>query len=468
MEKMADAGIVISINKWEEQIKSVPSITTSNSAELKNHLIDTIDNLKAAGLDDEESFRIALRRLGDITILKNEFDEVNMPVIQMRKIILVFSGILVSFLLYSLMNLSTSFLFFALYHQFFEPAKIIRYVVIYLTTYHFIFIFSTILLYFFGKRIVKGIIKLNFKPRHTILLFAGIFCIVVTNLWFQNTIRKIFDPDILTLTKYYATFGYSGYTFPFVMTICFLMLYKRYYSASGIDEIPTGSLHQGSKTLEDDAIIETRADLTGGEYLNNKFSFQWEKLKEIGLDSEEAYEVLLIRQGLGLPHKYNYNAGNPGDGAMKVFLVVLSGVLVYFFLHFLLNSSARILLTVLQLFENNAMLNIRRCWSFVIAFHFLFILFATSVYLLDMNVIQKLNRIIVKPVHIKWLLFTTAFLALVDRCFSPLSKNAIGHEVITLEFENIFIISQYSLPFVIGICFLVLFNKYYQNNILIE
>ena len=86
-----------------------------------------------------------------------------------------------------------------------------------------------------------------------------------------------------------------------------------------------------------------------------------------------------------------------------------------------------------------------------------------------MNVIQKLNRIIVKPVHTKWLLFVIAFLALVDRFFYPISRNAIGHElVITLEFENIFIISQYSLPFVIGICFLVLFNKYYQNNILIE
>ena len=382
MEKNADAGILMSINRWVEKIKSGSSLTASNSEELKNHLLDTMDNLKAAGLDDEEAFWIASRRLGDINILKNDFDEVNMPVIQMRKIILLFSGVLIYFLFYSLMHLTTGFLFFVLYQINYNPAEIVRYIFIYLSAYHLIFITLTILLYFYGKRIVTGIKKLNLKPRHTILLFACIFCIVVINLWFQNTIREIFNPDIRTLTKYYATFGYSGYTFPLLMTICFLVLYKRYYSASGKDEILPGGLHQGSDMLKEDAIIELRANLTGVEYLKNKFSFQWEKLKEIGLDAEEAYVVLFKRQGLGLPLEYNYNAVNRGEGAMKVFLTVLSGILVYFFLHFLLNSSVRILLTVLQLFENDAMLNIRRCWSFVILFHFIFILFATSVYLL--------------------------------------------------------------------------------------
>jgi hypothetical protein len=466
MEKNADAGILMSIKRWVDQLKSVPSLTTSNSEELKNHLLDTMDNLKAAGLDDEEAFWIASRRLGDISILKDEYDEVNMPVIQMRKIILVFSGILVFFLLYSLMHLTTKLLFFVLYQINYNPAEIIRYVVIYLSAYHFIFIFCTILLYFFGKRIVTGIKKLNFKPRHTILLFAGVFCIVVINLWFQNTIREIFDPDIRTLTKYYATFDYSGYTFPLIIIICFLMLYKRYYSASSIVEILHGGLPQESNMLKEDAIIETRVNLTGGECLKNKFSVQWEKLKEIGLDEEEASGVLLKRQGLELPHKDEYNAVNQSESTMMTFLTVLSGVLVYFFLYYLQNSAARILLTVLQHFENDAILNIRRTWTFVIAFHFILIFFATSVYLLDMNVIQRFKRIIIKPVHTKWLLFATIFLALVDRCFSPISKNAIGYELaLKFEFENIFNISQYSLLFVVGVCFLILFNKYYHNNI---
>lgn len=468
MGKSIDACKLTSIDRWVNQIRSIPSTTASNTEELKSHLLDIIDNLKADGLDDEEAFWIASRRMGEISLLKNDFDEVNMPIIQMRKIILGLSGILAYFLLYYVMQLFTRMLIIKLCYINSDPVKIISYVIYFLVGYHFIFILSTVHLYFFCKKTVTGIEILKIKPVHTCWLFVVIICLAFTNLHFNNIIFETFNEHLLYITHYRETLDYLSYSFPLTMIICFVALYRKYYLYTVVSEIPTDDLHLKDNIITENTIIGPCTDLTNEEYLKNKFSFLWEKLKKIGLDEEEALGVILKRQGVEFPHKEVPKAVNPFESTMRPFLTILNGILVYFFLHFLENSIARIVFIVLQHFKNDAILNIKHTWSFIIVFHLFFIFFATSVYLLDMNTIQKIKRLIIKPNHTKWLLYATIFLATLDRCFFPISRNAMGQEIaLKYKFENIFIISDYSLPLVAVICFLILFNKYYHNNMLI-
>lgn len=467
MEKNSYADIQISINSWLEQIKSVPSITASNSEELKNHLLDSMDNLKDDGLDDEEAFWIASRRMGDLSILKNEFDEVNMTVIQMRKIILILSGILGFFLLYSLMQLTTRLLFIELYHINIDPVKISWSVLFYLAACHFILIFSTILVCFLGKRRVKRLEMLKIKPPHTLVLFAGVICFVVSNLWLNKLILETFNDHILYFTHYSQFFDYLGYTFPLTIIICFVVLFKIYYSAI-LEDLMTSDLSHENHNIKEDAKINVDSKIIERESIKNKYHDQWENLKKIGLDENEAFGIILKRNSLGFPKNFAQITVSPSGGT-SLLLILLSGILVYFFVYFLLHSTIRISLTVLQHFENNAILNIKRVQTFVIAFHLIFIFFATSIYFRDMNLIQKLKQIIIKPFHTRLLLLATIFFAILDRCFFPIARNAIGSEVaLKYKFESIFIISNYSLLFVIWVCFWFLYNKYYRENIKIK
>ncbi len=467
MEKNSYADIQISINSWLEQIKSVPSITISNSEELKNHLLDSMDHLKAHGLDDEEAFWIASRRMGDISILKNEFDEVNITVIQMRKIILILSGILGFFLLYSLMQLTTRLIFIELYHINIDPVKISWSVLFYLAACHFILIFSTILVYFLGKRIVKRLEMLKIIPLHTLVLFAGVICFLVSNLWLNKLILETFNDHILYLTHYRQFLDYLGYTFPLTMIICFVVLYKRYYSAILEDVMSCDSSHENHNIMEDSKIY-VDSKIIEKESIKNKYNDLWKNLKKIGLDENEAFGIILKRNRLGFPNNCAQRQVNLSGGSMSSLLILLSGILIYFLLYFLLHSTIRISLTVLQHFENDAILNIKRVQSFLIAIHLIIIFFSTSIYFRDKHLIQKIKQIIFKPFHTRFLLYATIFFAILDRCFFPISRNAMGQEIaLKYKFENIFIISDYSLPLVAVFCFLILFNKYYHNNVLI-
>jgi hypothetical protein len=456
MEKNADSGVLMSVDHWFEQLKSVPSLTTSNSEELKSHLLDTMDDLKRGGLDEEEAFWIASRRLGDIVSLADEFGEVNMPVIQMRKIILVLTGIIVFFIFNSLMHLTTRLLFLGQFHAGTNPAEIVRNVLLYLTGYHFIFIISAILLWFLGKSIVAGIERLKLKPRHTFLLLALVISIFAGDLWLQHIIKENYNSDIITLSHYLATFDYSGYTFPLIVIICFVVLYRKYYSIAEIDPPPLGFI-LGNHPVKEEEMNGPGSILHDDDRLRIQFGNQLDDL------------INLKRQGLGLPQTEGNRPVIRPESAMSNFLIVLSGVLVFFFVYYLLHSSGRILLTVLQHFENDPALNIQRIWTFAIAFHLIFLVLATSVYLLDMNILQWVKRINIKPVHTIWLLFATIILALIDRYFFPISRNAIGRDILLSDaFENIFTISNYSLPLVIGSCFMILFYKYYRDNIRIR
>ena len=64
MESNNEFNLQEQIDHWLSKIKSEPSITESDSEELKSHLLDSIDKLKYSGLNDEEAFWVASRRIG--------------------------------------------------------------------------------------------------------------------------------------------------------------------------------------------------------------------------------------------------------------------------------------------------------------------------------------------------------------------------------------------------------------------
>ena len=61
------------IAEWRAYVAGAPGVNGRDVDELEGHLRDQIADLNAAGLDDEEAFLVAVKRMGDVDSLSREF-----------------------------------------------------------------------------------------------------------------------------------------------------------------------------------------------------------------------------------------------------------------------------------------------------------------------------------------------------------------------------------------------------------
>lgn len=377
---------------WADQLRTVPSFTISDAEELKGHLLDIAEDLVSQGLSEAEAFAVAASRLGRPSELKDEFEEVNTPVIQLRRTILVLSGILVFFLFFYFLVSTTRLLVLALDH--FSTNVVLNYRIVfsYVGFYLMLIVIATVIIYFSDLKKIERLEYKKIKPGHMLILYGSTLILALINNWLTNKIHGLSVRAYHAFYLQYTLFDYLNYLLPLISITCFIVLYKKF----------------------------------------NRLKIS---------DHEE------------LP--------------MKTTLLVLSGILVYFLLHFLLHSSARILFSALEYNLDDPELNNRRIWSFVMTYQLLFVLLTTAIYFLDKNLVKQLKNLNLKPAHTLWLLFATIFLAILDRLFLPIAARMIRNSgpEIDHKYWDVFTISDLSLPFILGACFLVLFSKYYRDNI---
>ena len=73
MENTTRFDLNTAIKNWRQEINGQPQLTAENCRELDAHLTDTIRELQKRGLNDEESFWLARRRVGNTQQLAEEF-----------------------------------------------------------------------------------------------------------------------------------------------------------------------------------------------------------------------------------------------------------------------------------------------------------------------------------------------------------------------------------------------------------
>ncbi len=61
------------IAEWRSYVRRRQAIATADAEELEDHLRSQVGELREAGLDDEEAFLIAVKRIGDLDTLSREF-----------------------------------------------------------------------------------------------------------------------------------------------------------------------------------------------------------------------------------------------------------------------------------------------------------------------------------------------------------------------------------------------------------
>lgn len=70
---MAHAELEAQIDRWRSYVQRSQAISPADVEELEDHLREQIAERKATGLDDEEAFLVAIRRLGNLDAVSREF-----------------------------------------------------------------------------------------------------------------------------------------------------------------------------------------------------------------------------------------------------------------------------------------------------------------------------------------------------------------------------------------------------------
>lgn len=448
---------------WAEQLQSEPSFTTADIEELKNHLIDLAEDLHASGLNADEAIRVAAFRLEAGPGLVEEYHEINSPVIQLRKTIFVLSGILVFFFFYFLLFFSSRVLYLALLEGGVDKYEGIYWLRYYHITYLLVFVMAITCLWFTGSGLPARLDKVRPTPRQAIGLFVCVLLLAGGNDLLTKTIKAAVDsPQI-----YYQLIIYDdrfGNLFGFIIILGFIFLYKKHYSRAGssrdhVDEtpIPTNGSHE---LTAPDSSPDTG---TPDPVLQDSIPGMQDE--QVLLSSEEVAIVSKIRSG---KQEWPAHTGSrSGESPMEYILLSLSGVLLYFLLYYFLFASGRALFAILYYIDQDVVLNIRRTWSYFLAFQGIIVLYTAALWFLDKNLVGRLKNLRIKPSHTSWLLAVTVMLGIIDRMFYP-----VGHRIIVREnselyklYAKIFMATDYTLPFLLSACFLVLFYKYYQDNV---
>ncbi|QXP78829.1 MULTISPECIES: hypothetical protein [Winogradskyella] len=95
MENRTEFNLENNVQKWKSILTKKNNLTKSNIIELENHLLDLIDDLESKGLNKEESFLIAKKRIGKIDDICLEFDKINNNFSFINKLIPYLKGALI-------------------------------------------------------------------------------------------------------------------------------------------------------------------------------------------------------------------------------------------------------------------------------------------------------------------------------------------------------------------------------------
>jgi hypothetical protein len=217
------------INNWVISLRSVSSLTESDSEELKYHFLDLLDELKAIGLDDEEAFWVASKRMGNSFDWEAAYREVNNPIIQMRTSLIILAGVLAYFLLYYFLLFSSKLLLISLLASGSDGSIAIQWATRYLAGSHVLFIIFAISIYFLENRTVELIEKIKLRPKHTVYLLVTAITLGILDTCLRPISRNMIREVGFIEGRFYDINFYFNYSFPLMICTCFVILYFKYF-----------------------------------------------------------------------------------------------------------------------------------------------------------------------------------------------------------------------------------------------
>jgi hypothetical protein len=229
MESSMGFSLQRHIADWMGKIQSEPAVTEADAEELKSHLLDLIDDLIAAGLDEEEAFWVASKRLGNSTDWGGEYRLENNPVIQMRRSVIILAGVLAYFLCYYFILSTSKLLFITLLFNDVDGYMAADWVSRYLITFHFGFVLFFASIFFLEKKTVALIENIKMRPNHALILLATTVILAIADTCLYPIAKKLMGDNVPLHGYLYHFYRYFDFSFPLLISVGFVFIYFKYY-----------------------------------------------------------------------------------------------------------------------------------------------------------------------------------------------------------------------------------------------
>ncbi|MFW6275092.1 MAG: hypothetical protein ACOC2M_00500, partial [bacterium] len=160
-----------------------------------------------------------------------------------------------------------------------------------------------------------------------------------------------------------------------------------------------------------------------------------------------------------------YKEANQPVIQMRRSLLILAGVLVYFMAYYFILSTSKLLAIVLLKTDADGYEAVEWILRYLITAHFFIILFFAGLFFFEGKIISFIENIKFKPKRALLLLAITGVLAMADTVLFPELKRALGvDDYIKDQLYHNYIYFEFSFPLLIGICFVVIYYRYYKKT----
>ncbi|MGV8096503.1 MAG: permease prefix domain 1-containing protein [Mangrovibacterium sp.] len=474
MERNIKFTLEAQLYNWTERLRRFPEVTESDLEELEYHLLDSIDHLKETGLDEEEAFWVASRRFEINFDVIQDYHTVNNPLIQIRRAVLVFAGVLGFFLVYYFLVCSSMFLFYGLTVSHTAGDIALTWISSYLYGAQVALIICLAGIFFREKKFIMFIRRLRLKPRHTILILIVTFLFALGKQYLYPEIREIGNEQRVW-GQLYNVFFYFRFSFPFLFCLSFVFLYWK-YTKKLID--PAKGNHQRIINEKEDMnnlseqinqwCAEQKSNQggihTGPEELKSLMLDLINELKALKLSEKEAFGIAVKRLGKGY---FQWESKNPEvDDSMiqmKKSFLILAGALAYFLFYYFFGLTSKLFFIILRLFNTDGYEAIRWFSNYLICACLAFVIFNLGVYFQKRKTILFIEGLELKSKHVLTLFLAALVFGIIDICLLALSRNLIMSTDLRISFFRTFMYFDYIFPLIIYFSFIILYVKYYRQ-----
>ncbi|NQU54029.1 MAG: hypothetical protein HQ522_15990 [Bacteroidetes bacterium] len=227
MDISGEFDLKAALEQWEKSNFSQKEVTPADKKELKSHILDSIDELQENGLSEEEAFAIAQMRFGDRKDWGEEMQTLNEDNFQLKKIVLLFSGVILFIFFYNLILCSNRLLLlWSNYYNGDVESNVKNVRVFYNVTYALL-VSSIVALYFLHEPIKWLFEKVILNSKWIILLILALIVVVGAERLLAPQLRDSINNASLEDT-FFSLERYFKYIYIFIIGIGYVSIYKRY------------------------------------------------------------------------------------------------------------------------------------------------------------------------------------------------------------------------------------------------
>ena len=216
------------LESWEGEVSVSGALTSQDVEILRSNLLDSVENLKLHGLSEEEAFSVSLHRLGKSFDWDGDFKKVNQVLIQVKKLIILSTGILLYFFSFYLILVISKLITCISVLLKNEPQNTtsITNIVLGIAILSIFFLFINLLTKEYRIYRLLGFIR--FKPKHAIYILISTIVLAIADRCFTPFLSMFFKKGLVSLSVL-DTYIWFYYLYPLLICFGYIVLYVKFF-----------------------------------------------------------------------------------------------------------------------------------------------------------------------------------------------------------------------------------------------